>query len=96
MVMRRSTVNRPRLARRMREKSAAAMPVISFAFLTESPRLSSTRMIRAARMERSLLKVGFWASEVTEDVPAAADQFNLLRHLSISFITEINSLGAKH
>ena len=44
MRMSRSTVNRPRLALRMREKSVAANPVASPALRTESPLLSRAEM----------------------------------------------------
>jgi len=48
IVMSRSTVNRPRSALRMREKSAAAIPVHLWAARTLKPSRSSPRMISAA------------------------------------------------
>ena len=50
IVMRRSTVNRPRSALRTREKSAAAKPVRACAARTLRPARSSDLMISAARI----------------------------------------------
>ncbi len=83
--MSRSTVKRSRLARRIREKSAAAVPVICPAFRTERPRPSSTRMIRAARMERSCSRSALARPKSRKTFPLPRNQFKLLRHVSISF-----------
>jgi hypothetical protein len=55
--MRRSTVNRPKSALRMREKSAAAIPVRLCAARTLRPSRSSALMISGARMA-----LNCWAS----------------------------------
>ena len=84
--IRRSTVNRPRSALRMREKSAAAMPVRPCAARTVRYSRSSALMISEAKMAFELLRVCVLVPEVAKHIAASPHQLQLFAsHRNISF-----------
>ena len=85
IVMRRSTVNRPRSALRMREKSAAAMPVRTWALRTLRRSRSSGLDDLGRENPLKLLDVRIRLPKIAEDVPAPADDFKpFFLHRNIS------------
>jgi hypothetical protein len=86
--MRRSTVNRPRSAFRMREKSAAAKPVLPCAARTVIRSRSSALMISGRKGRLDLLGVRVFCAQVAEYVSAPAHHlefFAFHRNISLSF-----------
>ena len=82
--MSRSIVNRSSLALRMREKSAAAIPVpLRNAHCRPAPveRLDDFR----GQDGLQLLGIGVCMAEVAEDVSVAAHDFEFVGHFNISF-----------
>ena len=84
--MRRSTVNRPSSALRMREKSAAAIPVRPCAARTLRCSRSSALMISAARMPLNCSTSAFLCPRSRNTLPLSPHHLQLFAfHRSISF-----------
>ena len=73
----RSSVNRPKSALRMREKSAAANLVSSAAFRTERPRLSRLGDDPGGQDRLGLFQVRMRIAEITKHITASLNQFEV-------------------